>query len=465
MTAKWTFDRSGDRWKMTSPSGQESIYGGYEDASGVFRPARAAIARMYREAQAVLSISFTAAAPPNAERWTALLVPEGVETSDKREIQLGALFWRDPPLPLMLQTETDVGHMGAELAGTISEITRDGSRISGSGPFDNSDAGRQAIQVLLDRDRYGLSVDLGEFEADQVCLKEDAEGDCVDAKLIVTRGEIIGATMTPFPAFAEAYISLDLGKTEPVAAAASPQPLIPIDPPAEWFMNPQLDEPTPLTITDEGEVFGHAASWGTCHIGIHGACVTPPRSRSGYAFFQTGETRVADCDCDGVSTGVITMGTGHADVSSSTTWEIAKGHYDHSGFAVADVAMGEDESGPWFHGALRPGVTPEQIRQLRGAALSGDWRPIGGAQELVALLAVNVPGFPIPRPKVAIAASGAPAALVAAGIVAPRETVVVEVDDEVEGLRVKIAEQAALLDLLKPQMVEGLRARVAAITE
>jgi len=61
---------------------------------------------------------------------------------------------------------------------------------------------------------------------------------------------------------------------------------------------------------------------------------------------------------------------------------------------------------------LRSSATPEQIRALRASAPSGDWRPIRGALELVAVCQVNVPGFPVARARVA---SGAVMALVAAG--------------------------------------------------
>jgi hypothetical protein len=60
-------------------------------------------------------------------------------------------------------------------------------------------------------------------------------------------------------------------------------------------------------------------------------------------------------------------------------------------------------------------VSPEQIRALRASAPSGDWRPIKGRLELVAVLQVNVPGFPMARAQVA---SGYVTALVAAGAAA-----------------------------------------------
>jgi len=77
------------------------------------------------------------------------------------------------------------------------------------------------------------------------------------------------------------------------------------------------------------------------------------------------------------------------------------------------VVAGEDAHGIWVAGALRPDVTPSQIRAFRASSPSGDWRPINGRLELVAVCQVSVPGFPIAR---AITASGGvPGALVAAG--------------------------------------------------
>jgi hypothetical protein len=87
-------------------------------------------------------------------------------------------------------------------------------------------------------------------------------------------------------------------------------------------------------------------------------------------------------------------------------------HYDDTASAIADVHAGEDAYGIWVSGSLRSNAQPEQIRALRASAPSGDWRPIRGALELVAVCQVNVPGFPIARARVA---SGAVMALVAAG--------------------------------------------------
>src|SRR3546814_15766592 len=54
--------------------------------------------------------------------------------------------------------------------------------------------------------------------------------------------------------------------------------------------------------------------------------------------------------------------------------------------------------------------------------MSGDWRKVGAGMELVAVLGVNVPGFPIPRTR-ALVAGGQMQSLVAAGMLAPRPVI------------------------------------------
>lgn len=197
--------------------------------------------------------------------------------------------------------------------------------------------------------------------------------------------------------------------------------------PAEWFTDPELTAPTPVTVTPEGRVFGHIAQWGVCHtglglsVGMDDSCTAAPTSPSNYAYYRTG---VIDTDQGEIPVGNLTMGIGHA--GERVTAGAAIAHYDNTSAVVADVVTGEDEHGIWFSGAMRDGLTDEQIRAFKASTLSGDWRQIGGEYELVAALAVNVPGFPIPR--LALAASGGRlTALIAAGIV-PREE---KVDEQV----------------------------------
>lgn len=181
----------------------------------------------------------------------------------------------------------------------------------------------------------------------------------------------------------------------------------PVAPPDSWFANPGLEGPTPLMIEDSGQVRGHIATWDSIHIGMAGA-VRAPKSRSGYAYFQTGAIKTDTGKL--VNIGKLTLAGGHASLQADARSAVK--HYDDTNSAVADVSVGEDQYGIWAAGALRPSVTPEQLRTFRASPLSGDWRPINGNLELVAACAVNVPGFPIARARVA---SGTVQALVAAG--------------------------------------------------
>lgn len=192
--------------------------------------------------------------------------------------------------------------------------------------------------------------------------------------------------------------------------------IAPVAPDDAWFDNPQLSDATPITIGDDGRVFGHLALWGSCHIGYADTCVTAPRSSTGYAAFHVGE--VVTASGKRLPVGKVTLGGGHA--AAGAGWRAAAAHYDNAGAAVAVVRAGEDQHGIWIAGALVPDVTATQLAALRRSPLSGDWRRIGGSMELVAALAVNTPGFPVPRPRAALVASRQ-ASLVAAGVLDPGE--------------------------------------------
>jgi len=225
---------------------------------------------------------------------------------------------------------------------------------------------------------------------------------------------------------------------------------IPIAPPTSWFDNPQLRQATPLTVDDDGRVFGHIAAWHVDHIGMSFG-TRPPRSKSKYAYFHTGVVRT-DEGSD-VPVGQLTLAGGHASLEASAS-EAAR-HYDDTGSAIADVHAGEDAFGIWVSGALRPGTSPEQVRALRASAPSGDWRPIKGQLELVAVCQVNVPGFPIARARVA---SGAVMALVAAGaqvLARMKSDPVTELSSRIEKLeQLENAQLSAKADVAKARFTE-----------
>lgn len=188
-------------------------------------------------------------------------------------------------------------------------------------------------------------------------------------------------------------------------------------PPLNWFRDPGLTEPTPLTVTPDGRVFGHLCEWNRAHIAFGGRKVYPPRGDD-MRFFLTGATDVIDDDGKTIeiSVGKLTMNTGHASTAMNVTPEAAARHYDDTGTIAALVNAGNDGVGIWLAGAMLPDVDQFTARRFRSCGVSGDWRQIDGALRLVAALSVPVGGFPIPRARVA---SGAPLALVAAGALSP----------------------------------------------
>jgi hypothetical protein len=186
-------------------------------------------------------------------------------------------------------------------------------------------------------------------------------------------------------------------------------------PPRDWFENPEFAQKTHLTITEEGRVFGHIATWDTCHGAFLDQCILPPRSATNYAYFATGQVLTDD---GMVNTGPITVGGAHA--AGRKRLRPAMAHYENTTAAVCDVAVGEDEFGIWVAGYVRPGATEEQIAAVRASDVSGDWRLApGGSMEMIAALAVNSGGFHTPRVAASIE-GGKQISLVAAGYL-PRD--------------------------------------------
>lgn len=375
--------------------------------------------------------------------WRGPLTVEGIETGDGREFKPDALTWADLPLPLRWNRVDSHGGEARTEAVNVGRIDRiwreDNGLIMGEGVLDLSDDdGQKVYNKVKGKHLRGVSVDVDSIkDADMELVwpaDPDADGEGPDPfdmlfaspeKVVFNKGRIRAATLVDIPAFAEAYIALLDGEGavvaggEPIGAAretrmrTAPARTVdaPLRPPAYWFTNPGLSVPTGITVTPEGRVYGHAALWGTCHIGQEGVCVTPPHEES-HPYYMTGNIWTEDGSS--VSVGQITVGTGHAPLTYG--YRAAADHYDNTGAAVADVAVGNDAHGIWVAGSVRPGTPEARIHELRAAGqVSGDWRRIGGNLRLVGLLAVNVPGFPVPKLKTRTAL-GQQLALVAAGI-------------------------------------------------
>ncbi len=349
-----------------------------------------------------------------------IVVPEGVESGDGRSFAVGALSTRDMPLALMWQMITDEGHKQSVIVGRIDHVEQlpEGGLGNASGVFDTGMYGQEALRLVRAGMLRGISADLDMFEANVAPGGDETR--LTAQKMEITSARLMGATLVAKPAYAECTILLNDGEdpevsdgiytesTSEAVVAALVAAAAPLEPPKAWFENPGLSKPTHLTVTDEGRVFGHIAAWDVHHIGLpYGT--RPPRSASNYAYFRTGALRTAEGE--DVRVGQLTLWGGHAPLQADARTAVQ--HYDETKSAVCDLAAGEDRYGIWVSGALRPGVTPEQVRALRASSPSGDWRPIKGMLELVAVCQVNVPGFPIAQSMVA---GGQVTALVAAGI-------------------------------------------------
>lgn len=393
---------------------------------------------------------------PKAPRWQGLLVVEGIKSGDGRQIDFEALTWRNLPLPLMMMTRNPVGgegHDGAELAGRIDKIERkDNGEIWGSGILDSgSEAGKEAMRLLTpDADGFtllrGVSVDLDDvemaFEGPEGIIDIGDLG--MSAPMKVAKGRIMGATLTPFPAFQEAQVTLvsdnaliaaitgggcdcdheaamvaSAGEpmkgaqvrvftpfgADALVASAGSAPVIPLRPPVAWFECPAHDAiaDESVRITSDGRIYGLAADDKSCHIGFADRCVRTPKSRANYRYFANKQCETAEGIM--VASGPIFMDTVHPSLKLKAS--DAQAFYAHTGCAVADVAVYDTPKGMYVAGAVRPSATPDQIRALRGSDISPDWRIIQGHLECVALLAVNTSGFITP----ALVASAGEAAL------------------------------------------------------
>jgi hypothetical protein len=196
-------------------------------------------------------------------------------------------------------------------------------------------------------------------------------------------------------------------------------------PPAEWFTNPGLGQYVPIMVTDAGRVYGHAAAWAQCHLGYMDECVMPPREDL-HAYFLTGEVPLDDGTT--VAVGQITAGIEHAALHLSASK--AKEHYENTDACVADVVVGNDKHGIWVAGAIRPWAHASRVHSLRASGqVSPDWRRIGGALRMVALLTVNTSGYQAPSSR-SFVASGEIRSLVASGIVPVQRPKQAELSEE-----------------------------------
>lgn len=360
------------------------------------------------------------------------------------------------PLPLSFkwQDASTFGHDQAVTVGGITRVWVEAGYLWGSGPLDLDDPeGTEFARKLGDGFAGLVSVDLDDVTSEWRII--DKAGTLVDPDdvesilvphpadpewLVLPDGyseievasdwRLMSCTGVADPAFPDArvFAVYDPAEITPIAdliaereaeahAGGSQDDVTlvagaaPIAAPVAWFERPQLDGPTPLTITDDGRVYGHAALFDSCHVGYGGRCVPAPKGAD-YGRFHLKAYRTADAG--DIACGALVMGTDHASTSASTSVAAAMAHYADNGKCAAYVRAGEDAYGVWVAGVLDPGLSETDQVRARAMTLSGDWRTVDGRVAFIAALAVNVPGFAVPRKTTGD--RGQLVALVAAGV-------------------------------------------------
>lgn len=289
---------------------------------------------------------------------------------------------------------------------------------------------------LIEAGTLGPSVDLDSFEAKAVLAGTDEEitYDMLEAyyeehgteppvELLVTTARVRAATLVSIPAFAETSRPLELIADEAMTASVSGEEegadtgearAREIDrmhalvasvaaqalPVADVFNLPELDGPTAITWDfTTGRVFGHIATWQTCHVGFAGACVTPPHDPAPGAPYSWFNRYAVETSDGTVFAGRITVGGRHAELSLSASAAMAA---HDSKTVAAYVRAYEDEFGIVVAGAIEGNLTASEIDTLNRRKVSGDWREASGELALVEILALapgprsqSEPGFPV----------------------------------------------------------------------
>jgi hypothetical protein len=380
-------------------------------------------------------------------KFRTMLAPIGLSTGDGRRFAEGGISLADVPFPFEWARSREGGHDGAVSVGAVQEATVLTVKEAVAGEWISADAAKDldpkmtAVwakgQMYDDADRetmprlaedvaeamhlmtggtLGPSVDLDSFEGVPVMegTDEPVTWEVIEAyyeehgeeprlELLITEGRVRAATLVSIPAFAETSRPLDLIETDDdtesalalvASVATETRPLV------SAFTLPELDGPTPITWDwENGRVFGHIATWQTCHVGYSDVCVTAPKDESGnYAAFNRFPVETEDGGT--VWAGRITVGGRHAGLSLDAPRAMAA--YD-SKTVAAHVRAYTDAHGIVVAGPIELAADSPHRAALDRRKVSGDWRETPDGLSLVEVLALSPgprahaePGFPIP---------------------------------------------------------------------
>lgn len=330
------------------------------------------------------------------------------QTGDHRYLTGEGGGVRHMPEQIRFQPAVSYGHEGAVPSGTLFEVVldTDTGEFSGRGFLLNDENGRRHARMIATQAQDRNSVDLADVSA-----RYEEDMDTGDWRINFTKWNLAATTGVGTPAFAEAYAEVDPLSDEELMAsiigddpmeelvasceiwdvrdiAGAPEPEIVADGAIKFdfadFYMPEMSPPQKIVVTEDGRVYGHLAEWNSCHDGIEGQCVMPPRPRDGYGSFnQAGPLT----ERGQVQTGPIFFLGGHPEGGlKGKTISEAYGGVEN---AWADVRVIEGVHGPWLSGRVRPGMSQEALHVARCSRISGHW--VG--DRLVGVVSVNVPGF------------------------------------------------------------------------
>lgn len=414
-------------------------------------------ARRYRHADDTLTAAGSVPPMPVYARWTAVVAFDNIlieEGSLGPTRSFGEFTWRDLPQALKMghteaNTETVVGHIARYAK--MDEVTY------AEGVFYDTHHGRQAAMLAQSGSVNGISAEPGGTDGK---LIENEDGWIEMIRFDVY--EIAALAQCDIPGFDGAgFLTIDLiddaeisgREMQAIAASADlsslgpdyvvePEPKQPTrddlammptmseadlneigfqgliaagstldEYPDDSFMMPESPVPMPLTVFDDLSFCGHLAIYGTCHIAYKDRCVTPPRSQMHYTPAHQGQVLLKSGGLLRVAR--ISIGSEHAPLGLRPRASVD--FYERNAQCAAHGRILDGSVGIWVSGHLNMRADETLHNQFASAAWSGDWRKFRGQLELIGVLSVNIPGFPLPeahigfdgKDQVSLVASGA----------------------------------------------------------
>jgi hypothetical protein len=315
---------------------------------------------------------------------------------------------RSLPRTWYFQFENDPGHSGPAV-GSVDEVTLDGETglLTGKGWVLDSPEGHKAVLHVKSGALRHNSIDLAEVKVEWVEHGDFWDDDfTVDA--IFVEWKFAATTSVGKPAFADAEalipdeimasltdesplvmpivdtrITLAVApSTEEITASAAGLPKW------DYFHVPEPEQHHPVRLGERDEagfypVCGNLALWNSCHDGIEGQCVIPPRPTDGYASYNKPDAVLTDRGF--VAAGPITLYDGH-----NGGWQKALENVENVWAAVRVVP---GVHGPWLSGIVVPSKADDDaaIFAARLNQISGHWK--GGRLKVIA--SVVTPGYEV----------------------------------------------------------------------